>query len=271
MSVSYINPLDKVELRSRYQSAEPFPHMVIDNFLQPDLADEAARSFFSFDEARQRGIEFQAVNENLKIQIVDPNLFPEAIAKVASALASAQFMSDLSYITGINNLVWDQTYAGGGMHQTARSGWLDVHVDFNFNEALQMHRRLNILVYLNPKWEESWGGELELWDAEVRHCRQRVQPLFNRCAVFTTNDISFHGVTAVTTPPDVQRCSFAAYYYTREAPVGWDGQKHSTIFRARPDEHMKRHLLMPAETARRAAARGVGVLKDGFKKLVQRD
>ncbi len=269
--MSYINPLDKVALRSAYQSAEPFPHMVIDNFLSPDVAEEASRSFFSFEEARQKGVQFQAVNENLKIQIVNPALFPSAISKVSAALSSPQFMSDLSFITGIENLVWDDAYAGGGMHQTARSGWLDVHVDFNFNEALQMHRRLNILVYLNRHWEDSWGGELELWDAEVKHCVRRVAPVFNRCAVFTTNDISFHGVTAVNCPPGVQRCSFAAYYYTREAPVGWDGEKHSTIFRARPDEYMKKHLLMPVESARRAAAGGVGKLKHGLKKLVKRE
>jgi Rps23 Pro-64 3,4-dihydroxylase Tpa1-like proline 4-hydroxylase len=269
--VSYINPLDTAALRAAYQSAAPFPHMVIDDFLESHLAEQASQSFFSFDEARQKGIEFQAVNENLKIQIVNPKLFPPAVAKIAEALSSPTFMSDLSDVTGIPNLVWDDTYAGGGMHQTARSGWLDVHVDFNFNEALQMHRRLNILVYLNPTWDESWGGELELWDSQVKHCHHRVRPVFNRCAVFTTNDISFHGVSAVNCPPGVQRCSFAAYYYTREAPEGWDGQKHSTIFRARPDEYMKKHLLMPAETARRAASRSVGVLKGGLKKLIKRD
>jgi hypothetical protein len=78
-------------------------------------------------------------------------------------------------------------------------------------------------------------------------------------------------VTAVTCPDGKQRCSFAAYYYTREAPAGWDGTKHSTIFKARPNEYLKKHVLMPAEAARRAAGRGIGALKHGIKKLVGRD
>jgi 2OG-Fe(II) oxygenase superfamily len=269
--MSIIKPIDRDLLRKSYQAARPFPHMVIDDFLVPDAAAVMAGSFFSFEEARARGFEFKAVNENLKIQIVDPKKFPPAIAQLADALSSPEFIGELSYITGIDNLLWDPTYSGGGMHQTAKSGWLDVHVDFNYNEPLQLHRRLNILVYLSPEWEESWGGALELWDAAVQHCEQRVVPLFNRCAIFTTSDISFHGVTAVTCPDGTQRCSFAAYYYTREAPAGWDGTKHSTIFKARPDEYLKKHLLMPAEVAKRAAGRGVGALKDGIKRLVGRE
>ena len=245
--------------------------MVIDDFLSPDLARRASESFFSFDEARARGFEFKAVNENLKIQIVDPSRFPPAIAEIAAVLSSREFMNDLSYITGIENLVWDPTYAGGGMHQTAKSGWLDVHVDFNYNEPLQLHRRLNILVYLNPVWQESWGGVLELWDPEVQVCEQRVVPMFNRCAVFSTSEISYHGVSAVNCPDGKQRCSFAAYYYTREAPAGWDGTKHSTVFKARPDEYLKKHVLMPAEAARRVANQGIGALKKGIKKLVGKD
>lgn len=268
--MSIIRTLDREKLRAAYQAARPFPHMVVDDFLTTEAASAAAASFFSFEEARTRGFEFKAINENLKIQIVDPAKFPPAIAQLAAALSSESFLQDLSYITGIDNLIWDPTYSGGGMHQTAKSGWLDVHVDFNFNEQLQLHRRLNILVYLNAKWEESWGGQLELWDPEVKHCEQRIVPAFNRCALFTTSEISFHGVTAVTCPDGMQRCSFAAYYYTREAPPGWDGVKHSTIFKARPDEYLKKHVLMPAEAAKRAAERGVGALKRSVKKIVTR-
>jgi hypothetical protein len=124
-------------------------------------------------------------------------------------------------------------------------------VDFNYLRERQLHRRLNILVYFNEGWQESWGGNIELWDREVKVCHHSLSPVFNRCVVFATSDISFHGVTAVSCPRDVIRKSFAAYYYTREAPLGWDGMEHSTVFRARPGEHMKRHVLMPLENAQR--------------------
>ena len=74
-------------------------------------------------------------------------------------------------------------------------------------------------------------------------------PIFNRCIVFETSEISFHGVTPVTCPDTVCRKSFAAYYYTKEAPPHWDGAVHSTNFRARPDEVLKGNVLMPLERA----------------------
>lgn len=266
--VSIIANFDREALRQSYRSARPFPHMKIDGFLTEEAAHAASASFSPFEDARKLGFEFTAVNENLKVQITDPQKFPAPIKQIADALSSKAFLADLSYISGIDNLIWDPTYSGGGMHQTARSGWLDVHVDFNFNEQLQLHRRLNILVYLHPKWEESWGGLIELWDPDVKHREQAYVPMFNRCVVFSTSEISYHGVTAVEGPPGVQRCSFAAYYYTREAPAGWDGTKHTTKFKPRPDEFMKRHVLMPAEAAKRATREGIRSVKRGLKDLL---
>lgn len=268
--MSIISPLDREQLRDAYRAASPFPHMVIDGFLDPQVAAQAARSFEPFEQARLKGREFSAVNESRKVQIVDPTRFPDPIRQISDAIAAPSFLADLAFITGIESLLWDHGYAGGGMHQTDQSGWLDVHVDFNFNEQLQLHRRLNILIYLNPSWDERWGGLLELWNADVTRREHAITPVLNRCVVFTTSDISYHGVTAVQCPPGVQRCSFAAYYYTEQPPEGWRGEKHSTIFKARPDEHVKKHLLMPAEGAKRAVDAGVRRLKDGIKSVLKK-
>ncbi len=128
-------------------------------------------------------------------------------------------------------------------------GHLDVHVDFNYLEERQLHRRLNILIYFNKDWDPEWGGNIELWDKDVKVCHQSFSPIFNRCVVFATSEHSYHGVTAVRCPEDRTRRSFAAYYYTKEAPPHWDGAVHSTNFKARPDEVLKGHVLMPLERA----------------------
>lgn len=265
-----IAPYDRDELRARFTSATPFRWLAVDNFLDPSFADELAVSYPSFDDALKSGRAFSAVNENLKVQVSDYEIFPEPAKRVADALRDSKFLEDLGYITGIEKLQWDATLAGGGLHETARSGWLDVHVDFNYHEGLQMHRRLNILLYLNPEWQEQWGGVLELWDAGVQHKHHAFVPVHNRCVLFETSNISFHGVTAVESPPGMTRKSFAAYYYTREAPAGWDGSKHSTIFKARPDEYMKRHLLMPAEAATQSLRDGVRSAKGMMKRILSR-
>jgi hypothetical protein len=104
---------------------------------------------------------------------------------------------------------------------------------------------------LNPVWEENWGGAIELWDKEVTRCHHAFAPLLNRCVIFETSDISYHGVQPVKCPPDIQRKSFAAYYYTKEAPAHWKGEVFSTIFQARPNEVIRGKVLMPLERVER--------------------
>jgi hypothetical protein len=145
-----------------------------------------------------------------------------------------------------------------------------VHIDFNYIEERQLHRRLNILIYFNKNWEEEWGGHIELWDREVKVCHHSFAPIFNRCVVFATSEISYHGVPAVKCPPDQVRKSFAAYYYTKEAPDGWSGKAHTTIFKARPNEVVKGRVLMPLETAKRNVVHAVRGLKRRLKESLTR-
>jgi Rps23 Pro-64 3,4-dihydroxylase Tpa1-like proline 4-hydroxylase len=260
-----LRPYDRDALKAEFDAAEPFRHILVDQLLDTEFAQRAARCFPSFDEAVQQGFAFDFVNERKKVQITDAEKFPEPIAQLSEALAAPSFLADLEHVTGIPNLLADEQLAGGGMHVTGRHGRLDVHVDFNYVEERALHRRLNVLVYLNPEWEESWGGAVELWDQRVAKCHRTVFPELGRCVLFETSDISFHGVQPLTCPDGVVRKSFAAYYYTEEPPPGWDGTCHSTIFRARPDEHLRRWVQMPAEKLRRKAKKALRGVKDELK------
>ena len=165
----------------------------------------------------------------------------------------------------------DEKLGGGGMHLTGSGGRLDVHVDFNRIEERQLFRRLNILIYLNTEWKDEWGGQIELWDSSVKVCHLSSLPVLNRCLIFQTSDISYHGVRPITAPPEVARKSFAAYYYTREAPTGWNGQSHSTIFKARPDEKFRGLVTMPAEKLKRKVQDGIHQAKQIVKSIIGRD
>jgi Rps23 Pro-64 3,4-dihydroxylase Tpa1-like proline 4-hydroxylase len=250
-----IRSFDVQQLRDTFLSGNPVPFFCIDNFLNEDFANQVFASFPTFEEVKQIGRSFNAVNEKQKVQVTDAKQFSEPIAELHTVLSSPEFLAKMSQITGMPNLLADEELKGGGIHQTGPRGSLDVHVDFNYIPGRQLHRRLNILVYFNKGWDEGWGGRFELWDRDVRVCKQSFAPLFNRCVVFETNEISFHGVTAVTCPPGVSRKSFAAYYYTREAPAHWTGTSHTTIFRARPWEYRKKYIEMPVEKVSRFATR----------------
>jgi hypothetical protein len=241
-----INAYDREALKEYALSSDPFPHFKIDNFLESSFAEEIFNSFPSLQETIEKGRQFKGINERGKTQMTDSNLFPEPIKELNRLLAEASFLSDLSYIFNISNLVPDEKLSGGGIHQTGPRGNLDVHIDFNRIPERDLHRRLNILVYFNKNWQSAWGGQIELWDKEVKNCVQSFEPIFNRCVVFETNEISFHGVPAIKCPEGMTRKSFAAYYYTNYAPSHYTGD-HSTIFRARPNEKLKGKVLMPLE------------------------
>jgi Rps23 Pro-64 3,4-dihydroxylase Tpa1-like proline 4-hydroxylase len=265
-----LRQLDREQLRKEFSEAKPFPFVKIENFLEPAAAEQIAAAYPSFDVALNQGRTFTTVNERKKVQITKAELFAPPIGRLNEALASPQFLSDLSYITGMPNLLADAELVGGGMHITGPGGRLDVHLDFNYMEERKLHRRLNLLLYLNPTWDQEWGGDIQLWDKDVKNCEASFSPTFNRCVIFETNEISYHGVVPVSPAAKTPRQSFATYYYTREAPAHWTGLSHSTVFKARPDEQAKAMILMPAESARRKLQTGVKSLKDGVKGLMGR-
>jgi 2OG-Fe(II) oxygenase superfamily len=262
-------PIDREALRRQYTTASPFPFVKIEEFLHPTFAAEVAAAYPTFDNATSQGRTFTTVNERKKVQITDATLFPRPVAQLNEALASPEFLSDLSYVTGITDLLADEELVGGGMHITGPGGRLDVHVDFNYIKSRKLHRRLNLLLYLNPKWEKQWGGQIQLWDKDVKSCRQEFTPVPNRCVIFETSDVSFHGVTPVTKAAPIPRISFATYYYTGQPPPNWDGTVHSTIFKARPEERLRRHLLMPAELLQQQLMNNLRRIKQGVKQLLK--
>jgi hypothetical protein len=258
---------DLEALRRQFRQAEPFPFFKVDNLLDLGFAKEAAAAYPAFEVALGQGRAFNAVNERRKVQVTDASLFPEPVLQLKKLLASPEFLLDLSYVTGIPKLLADDELVGGGMHMTGPGGRLDVHVDFNFLEDRELHRRLNLLLYLNPTWEESWGGHIQLWDKDVKQCRQSFAPALNRCVIFETSESSFHGVVPIAHNAPHPRISFATYYYTKEAPAGWDGKVHSTVFKARPEERIRAYLLMPAAKMRQRLLAGARSVKRNAKRL----
>jgi hypothetical protein len=262
-----IKPLDIPRLRAEFAAARPFPFIQIDGFLDDAFAQEVAAAYPSFARASELGYEFKTVNERRKIQVSDSSTFPEPVKRLERELASREFLRDLAEITQIPKLLADERLDGGGIHETGAQGRLDVHVDFNYLRDRGLHRRLNLLLYLNQGWQDGWGGVLELWDKDVSRCFHSFPPVMNRCIVFETSEISYHGVSAVTCPEDVVRKSFAAYYYTREAPPSWTGKYHSTKFRARPTERAKGWVWMPAEKVMQVVSRASNRLRKELRRL----
>ena len=94
---------------------------------------------------------------------------------------SSTFCRFLEGLTGIEGIVPDPHLWGGGLHQIERGGYLKIHTDFNWYEKLRLDRRLNVLLFLNENWEESYGGHLEFWSRDMQRCEKKILPVVNRC------------------------------------------------------------------------------------------
>ena len=91
------------------------------------------------------------------------DLMPAYIQEVIKALNQPDTVDFISRLTGIPNLRADHSLEGGGLHQTCRGGFLNVHADFTVHpHKRHWRRRVNLLLYLNEGWEESYNGHLEL-------------------------------------------------------------------------------------------------------------
>lgn len=217
-----------------YQQADPFPHVVIDDFLPEELGRGIVAEFP--DTSDPYWLSFTD-SENLKLASDGVARLPPAAAQMLSHFNSAPFLEFLERLTGIEGLIPDPWFEGGGLHQIPRGGFLKIHADFNRHQRLNLDRRINALWYLNPDWKDEYGGCLELWDQDMQECRQRILPLFNRCVIFNTTDTSYHGhPEPLSCPEGWTRKSMALYYYSSGRPESEQSESHSTLFQVRPEE-----------------------------------
>lgn len=225
---------DRDDLRRRFRSAQPFPHLILDGFLDQAWCRDLIDRFPPFDPG-------QAINERGEVgrKAVFPNLpsLGPPYRRFDELIQSKEFLSLLGEITGIQHLLYDPEYVGGGAHLNLAGQDLDTHVDFNYHPRTRTHRRLNLLLFLNPDWEDSWGGALELQRdphlPAAENCVVRISPVANRCVIFETSERSWHGFPRIAREHAVRR-SIAVYFYTNTRPSEETAPQHGTVYMPRP-------------------------------------
>ena len=218
-----------------YKANQPYPHIYFDDFLPVDVAEAALRDFPEPKEADWRA--YKDVNQHKKLAFDAVEKLPQSIRDVLYFLNTRPMLKFLETLTGIQSVLPDPHYVGGGLHQIRPGGLLEVHADFSYHHGLRLDRRINVLIYLNKDWKEEYGGHFELWDREVKRAEKKILPIFNRCAIFSTTSVSFHGhPVPLACPPDRNRKSIATYYYSNGRPEE-DPElthKHEVAFQQRP-------------------------------------
>lgn len=239
-------------LADRFKAAQPFPHVVIDDFFPEEVARRIADAFPGIDDIDWK---FEGPGDSAhsgskyreKVSTSDEELFPPYIRHIMSQLQTGIFCRFLDRLTGFPNLAPDPNHFGCGLHSTGQGGRLMLHIDASRHPNRDLHQLINCIYYCSPDWKPEWGGGLELWNADATACVETVAPLFNRMVIFYTGAKSWHGhPRPVTSPPELRRNSLALYYYNTDKSfsdleyttfVKWKGV--TEYDRKKPIHHVK--------------------------------
>lgn len=219
------------EIKADYQSKKIFRYVMFENFFQADKAEVVLQNYPTIQDGKWDGTTYLDQKNKFQKTKFDEN---SAMDRVFKELNSTEFLKWLQNITEIEEeLLGDEDLFGGGLHQSTNGAFLNVHVDYNIHPKTKYHRRVNVLVYMNKDWKEEYEGHLELWDLSnnQKNLIGKYAPMFNRCVIFETNEVSFHGhPKPLRTPADVNRKSIATYYYTKTRPAEEITQDHNTVY-----------------------------------------
>ena len=229
--------------RADFASADPFPHVVLDDFLPADIAEPVVEEYA---EEESSWAHYHHYNER-KMAITNLEGMGPRTRELVEALQSEDFVRFIEGITGLEGLFADPFLDGAGMHKTLPGGHLNMHTDFlSHPNHGEWSREINLLIYFNPGWQEEWLGNLEFWDREVKHCVRSIEPLFNRCVIFRTSDISYHGhPQPLACPEGVSRNSIALYYFQKGSVKL---ELHPTTYHSRPADSSGKRLLIGIDT-----------------------
>jgi hypothetical protein len=223
--------------KEAYANAAPFPSICLDNVFDPKMLSEVLNEVP--DLSKKDTINYSD-DVQVKYGSKGERFFGEKTKAFMHYLNSEPFLNFLQELTGIEEtLINDPYFHGAGQHEIKPGGFLKIHVDFNKHKTLGLDRRINVLVYLNKDWEESYGGHFELWKTDMSACSTKILPIFNRMAIFSTTDESYHGhPDPLNCPEGMSRKSLALYYYSNGRPsheFEHSQENHRTLWAQRPD------------------------------------
>ena len=256
-----LSPLAMQEYTCDFNKVEPYRHLVIDQFLDPDFARRILHGFPSLDSMKTH---YTGINEK-KAEDNNFTRLDEAFTQLHAHLSSPVFLQWLSALTGIDSLKVVNDRLGFGLHQGGDKSFLDIHIDYNLHPVAKLQRRLNFLLFFNAEWQEGWGGLLELWDPHTKKTAQYIAPVFNRAVIFECSEISYHGYTPVHVPPGITRKSYYQYYFSAPSKNLF---YHDTIFKPVPEDPLFKKIAVPFKEFLKNTVKKV-LLKIGLQKYLK--
>ena len=247
------------ELRRQLRQAQPYPHLVVNDWFNPTLLELVREEFDLLDQADWKV--FRNEQELTHRSSPQSRLGP-ASEIYFNIVNSGWFLDLISTITGAEDLLPDPKLLGGGLHETRADGKFGIHRDFDIHAQFGLSNKMVFITYLNRGWDPAWGAALEIWNVDTGSSARSIPPEFGTSVLLMHGPKSFHGhPEPMTTPPGQTRRSIAVYYYQNPASVPMRIKRVSSVFlvahRSKPLRYFARRWLPP-------------ILLDAIKKLVSR-
>jgi hypothetical protein len=239
-------------LSNEYTNSKPFEHVVIPNFFRPDVAERIYAQFphpddtwFKYDNP----FEGKCIFNTFKPE--DP------MKSVIDSLYTPEFLQYMSSISGIEKLESDPHLNAGGLHAYTRNGMSGVHLDYTIHPITGKERRLSIMVYMSKDWDESWGGNLKMWDENLENDVTLKHSLWNTALIFRTNGKAYHGFPEpIKCPEGAWRKVIGIYYVTDPTKESLENPRRNAHYFAEPGKpvHENMQKLLDIRRSRRLTA-----------------
>ena len=223
-------------LTEEFEKAEPFNHVIIDRFFEPDIAEKLSEEFPAYES--NEVIKYKNALED-KRTLNQWDKFPPTTYKMFDWMGK-ELVQAMRMLADDPSLSFDFGLNGGGWHMHSRGGNNNIHLDYNIHPKLNQQRKINIIIYMTKNWQPEWGGGLELWSHDSENNKpnkliKTVDNMFNRAIIFDTTQNSWHGLPKyIECPEGIVRKSLAGYY-VRPAPAYAD-QRGRALFAPREDQ-----------------------------------
>lgn len=232
-------------LAAEFQQPGQIRSCQILDLLPPELAYEIHDRFPPSDRMMLK----RSIKENKHVA-AQMDAFDPLLEEAVYAFQDPRVVEQIARITGLTTLEPDVDLYAGGISAMSKGAYLRPHLDNSHDKKRERYRVLNLLYYVTPDWEESFGGSLQLWDEGPRGAPRTFPSLFNSLVIMLTNKGSWHSVNEVR--HDGRRCCVSNYYFSRRSPDEAD-YFHATSFRGEPGQ-VSADLVMRADNALRTAA-----------------
>jgi Rps23 Pro-64 3,4-dihydroxylase Tpa1-like proline 4-hydroxylase len=219
----YINNQIKATKIENY----PYTHMVIDNFLPPNFAENLHLELMQIEESENPDNNF--VSDYGKKKEYKRSIdYAHSYNQLMKILSGNELANCISEKLNLATLYPDPYFDGGGYTVSPKNSFLRYHTDFNFSSKTNKYRIVNLILYMNREYQKGNGGCLHLLDYESKTVEREIEPIFNRGFIFLTNEKTIHGVNRNN--EEFQRRSFNTYFYSDLPLLESETIPHKTIW-----------------------------------------